>query len=432
MAMKKILIVDDAAFMRTAVEAMLSGSYETVSAASVEEAAALFEKLQPDLVLTDLVMPGQSGLDLQRLLRQRYGDDIPIIFMSADEDEENEIRSLESGAMDFIRKPFKKEVLLRRVGNLMRRMEEIERLRMVAETDPMTGLLNKAHAQQVLRNLCTRATGTLMMVDLDSFKLVNDLYGHAMGDQVLIRFAEILRGAIRATDIAGRMGGDEFIAFCQDVRDEGILQDKTRRINEQILSAARELMGEDMNIPLGASVGAVLVPEEGTNFSDLYAKADKALYEVKRNGKHGCAVYHGTAAKQEVSTPYSATLTGAKKILGERNRPKGAYEVGFEQFQCIYRFLARCIEIYHHPVDFAIFSLTAPDCPEETIALFGEMLGRSLRRSDVFTRSGKNQYLVLLPETVGENAALVLRRIANNWKSGGGGEIAFESAPLEV
>ncbi|SEF95549.1 GGDEF domain-containing protein [Lachnospira multipara] len=81
----------------------------------------------------------------------------------------------------------------------------------------MTGLLNKASSQEEIDLLAKSNAGALMMIDLDSFKPVNDIYGHDMVDKVLIRFAEIIRSAIRSTDLAGRMGGDEFIVFCKNI-----------------------------------------------------------------------------------------------------------------------------------------------------------------------------------------------------------------------
>ena len=431
-AMKKILVVDDAAFMQKAITSMLSEQYETVCASSGEEALALYEKERPDLILTDLIMPGMTGLEFQRILRETYQDQVPIIFISADENEENETRGLESGALDFIRKPFRKEVLLRRVGNIIRQMDQIRGLRMVAETDPMTGLYNKAHTQKIMMDLCGQSAGTLMMVDLDSFKLVNDLYGHAMGDRVLIRFSEILRAVIRGSDIAGRMGGDEFFIFCQDIRA------KTRQINEMLVASAKEMMGADMAIPLGASVGAVVTPDEGTSFPDLYKKADKALYKVKQQGKHGYAFFHGETAQAEPEKEVSATIDHIRAILEERNRQKGAYELGFENFRSVYRFLIRTIENYHRRVELVLLTVQGAGgfaTLDAAAERFGEALGMSLRRSDVYARNVGGQYILLLSETGGENEEIIRNRILDNWKRVGGEdrpEVSWESVDLNV
>lgn len=425
--MKKILIVDDASFMRKATSSILSEKYVTVCASSGAEAIELYDKERPDLILSDLIMPEMTGLELQSRLTEQYGERIHFMFMTADEHEESESVGLEAGALDYIRKPFKPEVLLRRVDNIMRHIDslkQIQGLKAVAETDPMTGLLNKAFVTKALTELCPKKIGTLMMVDLDSFKLVNDLYGHDMGDKVLIRFAEILRSVTRSSDIVGRMGGDEFIVFCRDIRDEALIAEKSRVINDSIFASAKEFMGEDMNIPLGASIGAVAVPDEGTDFTGLYKKADKALYSVKQNGKHGYALFHeraSTAAAAEESP--AGSLAAARKILEERNRQKGAYELGFESFRTLYRFIVRSMENYYD-AEFVLFSFDG-DAKQEAMDLFGEQLHQMLRRSDVFTKSGR-QYMVLLPQPGPDHGQAIVERILSSWHSAGGVAVTCE------
>ena len=433
--MKKILIVDDAEFMRKITEGILSLRYKIVCASSGAEAMSVYEAEKPDLILSDLMMSDMTGLDLQRTLQERYGQVVPFVFMTADERDENESLGLEAGAIDYIRKPFKPEVLLRRVDNAMRQIENMEKLRglrTVLETDPMTGLLNKTFAQKTLIEVCANESGVLMMVDLDSFKLVNDLYGHGMGDKVLIRFGEILRCVIRTSDIAGRFGGDEFIVFCRDAHDEELIAQKSRQINEMLLASAKELMGEDMNIPLGASIGAVAVPDEGTYFHALYEKADKALYQVKQNGKHGYAIFRGHDAAETKAGNGSSGIDGVRMILGERNRQRGAYELGFENFRTIYRFLIRTIENYHYKTELVLYTLTGD---REAVDRFGEVLRQSLRRSDVYTKSAANQYLVLLLEIQPGDMGTVLGRILANWDKTGMGDrikVSCENVPLQI
>ena len=421
--MKKILIVDDTHFMQKAASAMLAHKYETICASTGEEALALYETEKPDLVLTDLQMPGMSGLELQTKLQERYHDSVPIMFMTADGDEETESLVLRCGAMDCIRKPFHQELLLRRVDNIMRQLNRIAGLKHVAETDPMTGMLNKTSVQKTLTELCLHASGTLMMIDLDSFKLVNDLYGHDMGDRILVRFSEIVKSVIRSSDVAGRVGGDEFLVFCKDVRAEDVVEERTRRLNESIVEAAKQLMGEDCPIPLGASVGAVPVPDEGTSFAMLYQKADKALYQVKQRGRHGCAIFRGDdiAASEERNRGVASSIEGIRMILDERNHQRGAYALSGDHFLTVYRYAVRALENYQKSLCLVLFSLHSVGREREGAAdLFGEVLGASLRRSDVYTKNGRNQYIAILTEADSEGRDVALRRVMDNWESAGG------------
>ena len=301
----------------------------------------------------------------------------------------------------------------------------------------MTGLLNKASSQTEISRICRESAGTIMMIDLDSFKLVNDLYGHDMGDKVLIRFAEIIQSAIRSNDIAGRMGGDEFIAFCQNVQDEHVIAQKAQSINEELIRSAKEFMGEDMTIPLGASIGAVLVPEEGTDFLELYRKADKALYEVKQNGKHGYAVYHEESAEGGTEeTETSADIEEEMMILGERIRSKGAFRLNPEQFKLLYRFLVRMDANYQKTDRFIIFSLNAENgdpIPNETAEKLYEVVCGSLRQSDVVAPRGRGQIMLLLLEAGDMDARIVIERIKGNWeKEQNGYELTWEMRMIKA
>ena len=220
MAKHKILIVDDEKISLRMTQHILSSEYDTVCASNGRDAIEIYKTERPNLVLSDLRMPEIDGFELQKKLQDEYGKQIPFMFMTADKDDEAESKGFAIGALDFIRKPFRADVLLKRVFNILQNVEQIQGLQKAATTDPMTGLLNKASSQEEIDLLVKTTPGALMMIDLDSFKPVNDIYGHAMGDKVLIRFAEIIRSSIRATDIAGRIGGDEFVVFMKDIRND--------------------------------------------------------------------------------------------------------------------------------------------------------------------------------------------------------------------
>ncbi len=432
--MGKILVVDDEAMMRRLAERILSPHYEVVQAASGEEAIQQYAEHRPDMVLSDVMMEGMSGYELISNLHRTYHTEIPVMFMTADDSEDGESRSFETGAVDYIKKPFKADVLLRRVENIMRQQEVVNTLKVEANTDLMTGLLNKASAKEEFTKACQVEHGSLLMIDLDSFKLVNDIYGHEMGDDILIAFADILRNSLREGDIIGRMGGDEFSAFCFNLTNEKVIMDKAAKINDRITAKAKELMGEDMQIPLGASIGAIFVPRYGTDYEDLMKKADKMLYNVKQNGKHGCVIYSNEEDTANDTPAKKQDIHAVHTILRERNDKPGAYETGFENFQAIYRFLHRSMDNYHKKVAFLIIDFmrktddvngvenTAPMTPEEKEALidaaerFRDMLYKTLRKSDVAMCEGDTRFMALLPEANAESAPVAVERVLSRWR----------------
>ena len=412
--MSKILIVDDDEMMLMMARRILSSKYEIVTATTGAEAIEIFEIERPDMVLSDLMMPEMDGYELHRILQEKSGETLPIMFMSANEGDESEIKGFEVGAADYIHKPLKPDVLLRRVGNIIDNLDKIHGLEAAATIDPLTKLLNKTAAQREISEIVKKSSGALLMIDLDSFKLVNDIYGHNMGDKILINFAELIKKVIRDSDLAGRMGGDEFIAFLQNVSDENILKEKTTYLNEQLLAIAKKLMGKDMQIPLGTSVGAVFVPEEGRDFQTLYKKADSALYNVKHHGKHGLAVF-GTHNQSKISVE---GLSQLRMILGERNIESSAYFVDFETFKSIYRLFMRMDSKNLVLMQFTLAEISFAD-------EFKEILLKSLRKSDCVTRNGK-KFLVLLTEATEKDADNIKSRIYLRLKGISADKISFE------
>ena len=408
--MQKILIVDDEIIMQKIASKILSSKYKTVCASSGEEAIELFETEKPDMVLSDLLMPEMDGYELHSILQEKALEPVPIVFMTADESDESESHGFEIGAADYIRKPLKADILLRRVSNILDNLDKMQGLKQAADIDSMTGLLNKTAAQREIEKICATAKGVLLMLDLDSFKLVNDIYGHAMGDKILITFAELLKNITRESDLIGRLGGDEFIAFCHDIKSENVVAEKAKYLNENLTAAAKKLMGEDMNISLGVSVGAIFVPTYGTDFKTLYQKMDKALYKVKQNGKHGYSVY-----SEENHSDEQQNFSDVSQIFGERNAPKGAYFLELETFKLIYRFLFRLVTAYQK--DCQLLTLTINTENESAIEELGELLKNNLSVSDCIAQGGKDKFFILLPETKSSDVQYVTMRLSAKIKT---------------
>ena len=323
------------------------------------------------------------------------------------------------------------------IGRIRKGFTNMKTWQKEATIDPMTGLYNKAASKRALTEACKTKKGILMMIDLDSFKLVNDLYGHDMGDKILIRFAEIIRSCIRENDIAGRMGGDEFVAYIHGSADESVVAEKAKYINEEIVKSAKEFMGEDMNIPLGASIGAVCAPDEGTEYEELFGFADKALYNVKQNGKHGYAMYRKNNPRiADDENSQIMGIAGIRKILGERNEGKGAYKVDFAKLQAIYRTFVRLSKRTNARawiVQFVLNPDEGKELTEEVIELFYEVLANTLRSNDVVAPNGKNQILAVLTDIDPSNGQAPIDRVIKKWEEAPGHEgyhVTYETEAL--
>ncbi len=174
-----------------------------------------------------------------------------------------------------------------------------EDARNLADRDPLTGFYNHRFlherlGEEVIRAQRARRPLSLLMLDLDDFKLVNDTFGHLFGDRVLTWTAELIRSTLRSTDVPARYGGDEFAIILPETD-----ADEARVAADRILDAFRDhpFVGEQRGpVPMGASVGVATFPDTGRNATDLIAAADQALYQVKRGGGHDAATAPGEAA----------------------------------------------------------------------------------------------------------------------------------------
>ena len=438
--MAHIMVVDDdTANLRTAGH-ILSKNHMRVTA--LDSGEAMLNSIQkddlPDLILLDIKMPEMDGfeaLSRLRILEKEIGiEEIPVIFLTANEAPDMERQGFEAGVSDYIRKPFDPDILLRRVGNIISKEKRLSSLRSEAETDMLTGFLNKIASARALSSLCASDLGCLMLVDLDSFKLVNDLFGHKMGDNFLICFSAILRGTAPEGSVIGRIGGDEFIVFSSGMQTEKEIAAFSEQINRELLEKAKELMGEDMGIPLGASVGAVFVPMHGDDYESLFRLADQAMYEVKKNGKHGYSLYCAEIAPEEMLQTSVHDIDKLSEILGERFVPNMALQLDRDAFSYVYRYIMRYMIRNRRSLYKVLFTLL----PEDGIAerdfidacdAFGSHIRASLRKTDILMRDRFNQYFVLLTDIRKNDIDIVTGNIMNRWELNGGSglNVSFET-----
>jgi two-component system, cell cycle response regulator len=294
----QILVVDDSPVYRKLVEhALEGGPYSLLFAKSGREALELFARYLPAIVITDWMMPDLSGLDLcQRLRADVHRGYTYIILLTSIAEKDNVVKGLAAGADDYLTKPFDPAELLARIG-VGRRIIDLhgqidaknKLLEEMAHCDPLTGLPNRRAiedwAARQLRGAARHGFPYwVVLTDLDSFKSVNDTYGHEGGDVLLKKFAEILKTVIRASDICGRLGGDEFLLVITHVEVESIYK-TVERFREKLAEEKFEIGGQQLSIT--ASFGlAGFHGKEILDFSTLVRRADKALYAAKRAGRN--------------------------------------------------------------------------------------------------------------------------------------------------
>ena len=332
-----------------------------------------------------------TGKDISFCMAVNEGD--------REKDSETEERGLREGASDFIRKPFHQDILLRRIHNTIENSKTIESLSEEASKDKLTGFLNKAKGIEAIGELCRTKNGALMILDLDNFKLVNDIYGHDMGDQVLKAFAEIVKNHTEAGDVVSRIGGDEFLGFFCSRTDDASISVLTKQLNEELVQRSKALMGEDFDIPIGISTGIALAPEHSSDYTVLFQYADSSLYKVKKNGKHGYAVYSPDSTDEEEGESLEEDLLRLSKICGERNSGDGAFLLGQDAFSWNYRLIMRLVKQCHGEATKLLFQLTKKESTVDmgqAASQLAELLQNTFRKSDIILQSRSNQFFVLL------------------------------------
>ena len=437
-----VVVDDDIINLKVARSILSKVDMKVGTAKSGKDFLRFMQKNHPDLVLLDIRMPDMDGFEVYDKLREYEKQEglapVPVIFLTAEEDGDIEMKCLELGAADFVRKPFHDDVLIHRINRTLNQRHTMDVLRQDASIDKLTGCLNKESSIASMKTLCADEKGALIILDLDSFKLVNDMHGHDMGDKVLKAFSEIVRKNLRADDVIGRIGGDEFIVFGKNIPHEGVINNIVNRINTQLFAKAKELMGEDCHIPLGVSAGAVFVAEEDDDYDALFKKADQALYYVKKNGKHGYAVYNEETNSGQKTTGNADSLEQLSQILEERGDATSTFFLGQDAFMNVYRFMLRYIKTYQRIAHKVLFTLTPKSAEYQGTAImemygeFTELLKHNLRKSDFMMQSRPNQFFVLLPELEEQHRDIVLDRIEAAWSKLGHNDVLELSYEHEI
>jgi two-component system cell cycle response regulator len=294
----RILIVDDRRESRERLQTMLAGE-QTVDAEE-DPGEALFHAAEGnyDLLIVSLGFKSFDGLRLCSQVRSlERTRSLPILAI-ADADNDNRlVRGLEIGVNDYLARPIDKNELLARARTLVRKKRYTERLRdnvqlsiEMAITDALTGLYNRRYMESHLATLVEQAAGrgkplTVLILDIDYFKAINDSYGHDAGDDVLREFALRIRKSIRGIDLACRYGGEEFVAVMPET-DMAVATMVAERLRRRIASEPFSIQQGKGSVTVTISVGLAALGSPHETAAQILKRADQALYRAKRDGRN--------------------------------------------------------------------------------------------------------------------------------------------------
>jgi len=282
-----ILIVDDNPDKLGLLEAAFSlAGYNVTTATDGDEALAAIESYQPDLVITDVMMPRMNGYELaQRIRANPVTKFIPVIMQTAASRRAEDLRrASEVGALGYITDPTDLDLMLARTRTLLEFKAYLDVCEEAAFTDHLTGLANRRRFERQLEREVGRVLRfnhpfSLLMVDIDNFKNLNDTFGHDAGDDAIRRISRVLREGTRGIDLAARIGGEEFAVLLVET-GQGAAMEVAERLRTAIKALLTPSGGE-----ITASFGVAECPTDAQTASGILKAADVALYEAKRNGR---------------------------------------------------------------------------------------------------------------------------------------------------
>jgi diguanylate cyclase (GGDEF)-like protein len=287
----RILLVDDEYVYIELLADTLDTDYEIVYATDSVTALEIATSTKPDMVLLDVMMPGLNGYEVcKRLKEDDRTKDISIIFVTSLGDGEAETKGLKLGAVDYITKPFNPGPVKARVSTHIKLKAAQERLRLLAATDGLTGLRNRAHFDAMLayeysRHARSGGELSLILLDVDHFKVFNDTYGHICGDDCLRKVALAISGAAsRLTDVVARYGGEEFVLLLPETPLRGalILAEKIRKCISDLGLPHRLSSKGHITASFGVSCSRI---DPHSAQVELVAEADLQLYTAKAGGR---------------------------------------------------------------------------------------------------------------------------------------------------
>jgi len=287
----RILIAEDEMVNIKVLVATLD-SYETMIAKSGEQAITkALSQQPPDLILLDINMPGMDGYEVCRILKSNEeAKDIPVIFITVQASVEDETKGLELGAVDYISKPFSPAIVRARVANHLELKQQRDLLKQLNITDPLTQIANRRRLNDYFDSCFLQAKNnktdlSLLMIDIDNFKKLNDLGGHDYGDECLCKIAQCIKESLQcSSELAARFGGEEFCVILP-----GTSIEPARIIAETIRKNihALALVHPDAEVDgVTVSIGCSELTQNTETPKVLFKAADENLYKAKEMGRN--------------------------------------------------------------------------------------------------------------------------------------------------
>nr|WP_283104386.1 diguanylate cyclase [Shewanella inventionis] len=287
------MLVDDQVVNIKILHQLLQNDYDIYMARDGHQAIDMCKKVNPDLVLLDIEMPILNGFDVcAHLKKDATTRDIAVIFISGHFDEDKEVKGFTLGAVDFIHKPINPIITKARIKNQLTLKSQSDLLRSIALFDGLTGVANRRKFEQTLPVSwlqCSREQQplTIILLDIDFFKLFNDTYGHTEGDTCLKRVAQQIQDTVnRPYDLVARFGGEEFICILPNTDLLGGTYVAQQIVDSIVsLKITHETSKVSQYVTLSAGV-ATIVPARHISEKVLIEAADKQLYLAKERGRN--------------------------------------------------------------------------------------------------------------------------------------------------
>ncbi len=288
-----ILLVDDAPTNIQMLNETLKDGYHLFFATNGKDALRIAAESLPDLVLLDVIMPEMDGYEVCRALKADPSlRNIPIIFITAMNQQEDEAIGLELGAVDYITKPFNPTIVRLRIRNQIELKRQRDLLARLSHLDGLTGIPNRRALDDIMEREWRRGTRSLkplslLMLDIDHFKAYNDRCGHLAGDDCLRTVAQTLKSPLgRAADIVGRYGGEEFLAILPETDAAGawvVAEEIRAAVSNLALAHPASPQGNTVTVSIGI---ATAVAHREQHHTCLLEAADRALYQAKQEGRN--------------------------------------------------------------------------------------------------------------------------------------------------